>query len=251
MDIVDRLNHEFLKQDFAQESPRTDETAHYREVAQQYAEIENAIAVLSDMRTNMSYIYYGGFARTLGIRDVEEGKVDSIWEEDILRLIHPDDLRQKYLQEMRYFQFTRKQPASKRKDFYLMEKLRMRNSSGHYVAALHRLFHIQTSAPRHHMRLALCLYSPLSVDFAGNGVVVDSTTGQVMALNEPHGGQILSDRERQVLRLIEKGMQSKQIAETLSISIHTVSRHRQEILGKLQVCNSIEACRIAKDLGIL
>ena len=37
----------------------------------------------------------------------------------------------------------------------------------------------------------------------------------------------------------------------LSISIHTVSRHRQEILGKLQVKNSIEACRLAKNLRLL
>ena len=63
--------------------------------------------------------------------------------------------------------------------------------------------------------------------------------------------KILSDREIQVLRLIDKGLISKQIADTLSISIHTVSRHRQEILAKLQVRNSIEACRVAKDLGLL
>jgi len=37
----------------------------------------------------------------------------------------------------------------------------------------------------------------------------------------------------------------------LSISVNTVSRHRQEILGKLQVKNSIEACRIAKELQLL
>ena len=63
--------------------------------------------------------------------------------------------------------------------------------------------------------------------------------------------KILSDRERQVLRLIDKGLMSKNIAERLSISINTVSRHRQEILSKLQVKNSIEACRIAKDLGLI
>ena len=33
---------------------------------------------------------------------------------------------------------------------------------------------------------------------------------------------------------------------TLSISIHTVNRHRQNILSKLCASNSVEACRIAK-----
>lgn len=63
--------------------------------------------------------------------------------------------------------------------------------------------------------------------------------------------RILSVREKQVLSLIGKGLTSKKIAETLSISINTVSRHRQEILGKLQVKNSIEACRVAKDLKLI
>ena len=63
--------------------------------------------------------------------------------------------------------------------------------------------------------------------------------------------RILSVREKQVLNLIDKGMASKKIAETLSISINTVSRHRQEILGKLQVKNSIEACRVAKGLKLI
>ena len=63
--------------------------------------------------------------------------------------------------------------------------------------------------------------------------------------------KILSAREKQVLRLIDQGMMSKHIADMLSISIHTVSRHRQEIFKKLQVNNSIEACRVAKELHLL
>jgi len=46
-------------------------------------------------------------------------------------------------------------------------------------------------------------------------------------------------------------MGAKSPTGTLSISTNTVSRHRQEILGKLQVKNSIEACRVAKDLKLI
>ena len=62
---------------------------------------------------------------------------------------------------------------------------------------------------------------------------------------------MLSPREKQILELVDKGLTSKDIARVLSISINTVSRHRQEILSKLQVKNSIEACRIAKGLKII
>ena len=40
------------------------------------------------------------------------------------------------------------------------------------------------------------------------------------------------------------------IAVILSISVNTVNRHRQNILEKLQVNNSIEACRIGKGLNL-
>ena len=81
--------------------------------------------------------------------------------------------------------------------------------------------------------------------------VINSCTGQLIQLDERDDEKILSAREKQVLRLIDQGMMSKHIADILSISIHTVSRHRQEILKKLQVSNSIEACRVAKELHLL
>ena len=42
----------------------------------------------------------------------------------------------------------------------------------------------------------------------------------------------LSDRERDVLILVAKGMASKEIAEQLNISIHTVMSHRKNITHK-------------------
>ena len=123
MDIVSKLNRELLEQDFLKEQPASDELFRYKEIARHYACMEKSIAVLSDMRTNTSYIYYGGFSKTLGIEHADrEGVVYSIWEESILKLIHPDDLHSKYLQELRFFHFMKRQPVGKRFDYYLMNK---------------------------------------------------------------------------------------------------------------------------------
>lgn len=99
--------------------------------------------------------------------------------------------------------------------------------------------------------LALCLYTPLAFDIPAKCMIINSIDGHVTELEEYNNEKILSVREKQVLKLIDKGLMSKDIAEMLSISIYTVNRHRQEILGKLQVKNSIEACRIAKDLKLI
>ena len=94
-------------------------------------------------------------------------------------------------------------------------------------------------------------YTPLAFDIPAKCMIINSIDGHVTELEEYNNEKILSVREKQVLKLIDKGLMSKDIAEMLSISIYTVNRHRQEILGKLQVKNSIEACRIAKDLKLI
>lgn len=254
MDIVDKLNSRFLTQSLV---PQGDglpvaELEKYKKIAFGYAEMENAVAVLSDMHTNLSYVYYGHFSQTLGWKQVPgmEDRIDSIWEEAILKQIHPDDLHEKYLQELRFFHFVRRQPKMKRADFYLASKLRIKDGAGNYQFVLHRLFYV-SSPVGNGLWLALCVYTPWIPMFSGKSVVVNSVTGEMMELGQRNDSQILSYREAQILRLIAKGMMSKDIAILLSISINTVSRHRQEILRKLQVKSSIEACRVARELGIM
>jgi PAS domain S-box-containing protein len=51
----------------------------------------------------------------------------------------------------------------------------------------------------------------------------------------------LTRREREVLALLTRGLTTKEIAETLSISPHTVRNHIQNILDKLEVHSRVEA----------
>jgi len=55
----------------------------------------------------------------------------------------------------------------------------------------------------------------------------------------------LTDREKQVLKLIAEGFSSKMIADILSISINTVETHRRHLLEKLEAKNSMELIRKA------
>lgn len=251
MDTIDILNKEFFTQDFVEEQPYAEMLNRYKDIARNYARMENTVAVLSDLRTNTSYIYYGSFSRMLGIDKCgNEDKVSSIWEKEIFKLIHPDDLVGKHLQELCFFHFIKRQPKRKRTDYYLTSKLRMKNDTNSYIPVLHRMFYIPVLS-NDTLWLALCLYSPLLFNTPAKCLIINSANGQMAELDKQNNTRILSVREIQVLNLIDKGLTSKEIAETLSISINTVSRHRQEILGKLQVKNSIEACRVAKNLKLI
>ncbi len=59
----------------------------------------------------------------------------------------------------------------------------------------------------------------------------------------PHDG--LTQREREVLGLIAHGHTSKQVAERLAVSIHTVSNHRKHICRKLSLHSTAELVAFA------
>ncbi len=58
-------------------------------------------------------------------------------------------------------------------------------------------------------------------------------------------GEKLTERERDVLRLVVEGRSNKEIARALSISPKTVSVHRTNIMSKLGVQNSADLVRFA------
>jgi DNA-binding CsgD family transcriptional regulator len=61
----------------------------------------------------------------------------------------------------------------------------------------------------------------------------------------------LSPREIQVLQLLCSGLQRKQIAQRLAISIHTTSDYVKAVYKKLQVSSRTEAVQKAQRLGLI
>ncbi|OZI08648.1 DNA-binding response regulator [Siphonobacter sp. BAB-5385] len=55
----------------------------------------------------------------------------------------------------------------------------------------------------------------------------------------------LSRKERQILTMIAEGLNSREIAEKLNLSIRTVTNHRANMLRKTKVKNTVELVRIA------
>jgi len=65
-------------------------------------------------------------------------------------------------------------------------------------------------------------------------------------LDEP-----LSQREREVLRLIAQGLSNREISQRLFLALDTVKGHNRIIFGKLQVQRRTEAVARARELGLL
>ncbi|MBI5302554.1 MAG: response regulator transcription factor [Chloroflexi bacterium] len=62
---------------------------------------------------------------------------------------------------------------------------------------------------------------------------------------------VLTERERDVVRLVAEGLSSREIAERWSISVKTVDTHRANIMEKLGIHNSAELIKYAIRNGIV
>lgn len=64
-----------------------------------------------------------------------------------------------------------------------------------------------------------------------------------------YGG--LTDREREIVRLIAQGQTTREIAETLHLSPHTVQSHRDRIMAKLDLHSKAALVRFAVSRGLV
>jgi len=252
MNVISTLNYELMTQSF----PDEDNYTQIREIAQMmysYSKLENSIAIISDFNSNKSYVYYGGIADILGVEHHEgENIVNSIWVDKVLKKIHPDDLLEKHLLELQYIRHLKELPQEERSKYYMGIYLRMLDKSNNYISIYHRIY--SYSFQPENLSIALCFYNRSVSNYISQGtegVIINSASGEVTKSDKQRCTKLLTRREKEVLSLIEQGKMSKEISEALSISKNTVDRHRQNILEKLRVKNSLEACRIAKKAGLL
>ena len=63
--------------------------------------------------------------------------------------------------------------------------------------------------------------------------------------------ETLTDREKQVLKLVAEGLSNKEVAEVLGISVKTAMSHREKVMEKLQLHNRTELVRFAIRRGVI
>lgn len=63
--------------------------------------------------------------------------------------------------------------------------------------------------------------------------------------------ETLTDREKQVLKLVAEGLANKEVAEALGISVKTAMTHREHVMEKLGLHNRTELVRFALKKGVI
>ncbi|HCK23041.1 MAG TPA: hypothetical protein DHW15_13050 [Bacteroidetes bacterium] len=81
--------------------------------------------------------------------------------------------------------------------------------------------------------------------------VVDLLMGQTSTDAEICDPQVLTEREVEIIRLVARGLTTKQMAQQLFRSVHTISTHRKNIMRKLGVKTPTELMLYAMQTGLV
>jgi DNA-binding CsgD family transcriptional regulator len=252
--IEDQLVATLLQQEFPYQKCDQEVLESCKAQAKAYVDIEGNIAVLSDFQANFSYIYIGSFGKRFQL-PVGYNTINSAFEEGVFEKIHPDDLLERHVLELSYFRMQKMIDPEARRAYSTYCTLRIQDSQGVYVHVTHRTIYLR-SFQDGSVWLALCLYSPATFSNPAPGIdgrVVNSETGEIIRFEryKHYGKSILTRREVEIINLIAKGLDSGKIAKHLNLSVYTIRRHRQNILGKLAAANTSEAIKTCSFMGLL
>jgi two-component system response regulator NreC len=81
--------------------------------------------------------------------------------------------------------------------------------------------------------------------------LVQNYLGEMAAGTQPEISTTLTAREQEVLVLIAEGLSNAEIAEKLVISAKTVDRHRENIMGKLNLHSRVDLVKYALRNGLI
>ena len=164
-------------------------------------------------------------------------------ELNIEKLVHPDDLEVVRRIDKKVWEFLDTLPEEEKLTYKYIYEMRVLDR-GKYVRMIYQM-RILAFKDDNFLGMGIIDIAPeqsanTSVRFQIKNCLTDEIVPFAI---ESAADTLLTPREREVLALAKEGMFSKEISEKLNISIHTVNRHRQNILEKLQVDNMIEAIR--------
>ena len=169
--------------------------------------------------------------------------IDALQELDIEKLAHPDDLEVVKRIDKKVWEFLDTLPEKEKLTYKYIYEMRVLDR-GKYVRMIYQM-RILAFKDDNFLGMGIIDLAPeQSANTSVRFQIKNCLTDEIVPFTiETATDVLLTPREREILALAKEGMFSKEISEKLNISIHTVNRHRQNILEKLRVDNMIEAIR--------
>ena len=224
----------------------------YKSYVELLSRVNNSCVFLIEY--NNRFLYTSPNFNTFFGYDIEKLKDPSIEHNYLEKYIHPDDFVIFATIQKKLVGFCYSQPIEHRKDYKHIFEFRILNSNNEYIRVIsqHQVLEIDEKG-NPYLVLGVVDLSPDQRNM--NEIkfrLVNIKTGEMIPFPLTEEANVkLTKREIEILKLVNKGMFSKEISESLSISVHTVNNHRQNILQKMNTDNVVEAINYARKLGLL
>lgn len=166
--------------------------------------------------------------------------------------IYPDDIKPLILIRKKVYEFLHNLLPEEKKNYKLIHELRLKNKNGDYVRIMEQEQVLELDK-KGNIWLTL---SVIDIDASHEVDTIRShmyniLTGEQFFFDLSDTlDEKLTSREINILKLMKSGLLSKEISDSLGISVNTVNVHKQNIFHKLDVDNAMEAVNKAKKLGM-
>ncbi|MCT4603810.1 MAG: LuxR C-terminal-related transcriptional regulator [Marinifilum sp.] len=156
--------------------------------------------------------------------------------------IHPDDKDIVFQANCAAYQYGQKLNTNERSALALQVSNQMKKKNGEYFHQLRHTTNIRSDRKGHLLySLSICTnITDLNLDRKVKIKIFDSNEVRFSLSNDKlkEYSKRLSKREKEIVDLLCKNFSSKQIADFLFVSRHTVDTHRRNIIKKLELTDT-------------
>jgi DNA-binding CsgD family transcriptional regulator len=168
---------------------------------------------------------------------------------------HPDDLKRHELGLAKMFRTAHELFVAKKGEMLISTNFRFRNPTGNYANQLVQCY-LFYCAVLYNTVYLININTDISWCkkmkhgfhyYVGNDLSYFKYPDEEMLMK----GNIFSEREFEIIKMVQKGLDSEQIAEKLFLSKHTVNTHRKNILEKTGKAHMSDLIYYLQEHGLL
>jgi DNA-binding CsgD family transcriptional regulator len=168
---------------------------------------------------------------------------------------HPDDLKRNELGIAKLFKIAHELFVAKKGEVLISSNFRFRNITGDYSNQLVQIYLFYKAAPFEtvymiNINTDIEWYKKMKHGYhyyLGDDISLFRYPDEELLMI----GTIFTEREFEIIRLIESGLNSEQIGERLFLSKYTIDTHRRNILGKSGTPHISDLIYDLKEQGLL
>jgi DNA-binding CsgD family transcriptional regulator len=190
----------------------------------------NQYLAVFDMLHMKTLFVSQGSIKMLGVQP------DDLTSYHLKEATHPEDLRRSELGLVKLFKTSHELFVAKKGEMVISSNFRMRIPGGNYINQLIQCYLFYCLVPAEtvymiHINTDISWFKKMKHGYhyyAGDDLSFFRYPDEELLMT----GNIFSEREFEIIKLVQEGLDSEHIAEKLCLSRHTVNTHRKNILEK-------------------